>query len=198
MASVSHITPENARKMAQDGTGLLVDVRTVGEVLGESLPGSVYLPFDLVNAERLAGMGVQGKKPILVCRSGTRAVQAAESLAQEMGDVAVLDEGIAGWKKAGLPVDEGKKGMPIERQVLVGAGAMVFLFTLLGLLVSSFFFAFALFIGCGLMFAGFTGTCGMARVLVMMPWNKAPLGGCGASCAVGASAAGTAGTKGRG
>jgi hypothetical protein len=42
-----------------------------------------------------------------------------------------------------------------------------------------------LFMGLGLLFAGLTGTCGLALVMARMPWNKGAAG-CGsgnASCA---------------
>jgi hypothetical protein len=42
----------------------------------------------------------------------------------------------------------------------------------LGALVSPTFYALAGFVGAGLMFAGATGFCGMARVFAAMPWNR--------------------------
>jgi len=184
MAAISEITPGQADALVQENNGMFVDVRSVGEALGEQVPGSIFLPFDLVSKQRLEGLGIGNKTPILVCRSGSRAKQAAEALAQEMESVAVLDGGLIRWKEAGLPVDQGRKGIPLERQVLVGAGAMMMLFTLLGLLISPVFFALTIFMAGGMIFAGATGACGMARILVMMPWNRAPL--CGSGCTVAA------------
>jgi hypothetical protein len=43
----------------------------------------------------------------------------------------------------------------------------------LGTAVNPWFLGLSLFAGLGLVFAGATGFCGMARVLMMMPWNKA-------------------------
>lgn len=166
--------------MAEQGKGLFVDVRTVGEVLEEQVPDSVFLPFDLVSKERLDGLGGRDKTPILVCRTGRRATEAAQALSRQRDDVAVLDGGIVRWKDDGLPVTQGNKTIPLERQVLVAAGTMIFLFTLLGLAVSPYFFAATVFMAGGMVFAGVTGACGMARILTMMPWNKAPL--CTESC----------------
>ena len=39
-------------------------------------------------------------------------------------------------------------------------------------LVAPGFYALAGFVGAGLVFAGLTGFCGMARVLGAMPWNR--------------------------
>ena len=44
----------------------------------------------------------------------------------------------------------------------------------LGVFVSPWFLILPAFVGCGLMFAGITGWCGMALLLAKMPWNKAP------------------------
>ena len=60
----------------------------------------------------------------------------------------------------------------IERQTRFGAGLFVLLGVILGFNVHSGFFYFAGFVGVGLMFAGATDFCGMAKVLEKMPWNK--------------------------
>ncbi len=175
MPNITLLTPEDAEKMANEEKGAFIDVRTVGEAIAEHLPDSLFLPFDLVNQERLQGMGVGEKTPILVCRSGSRAKQAAEVLAQQLESVAVLDGGIVGWKERGMSLVTGTKTIPLDRQVLVGAGSMILLFIILGLLVSPLFFLVSLFMSGGMVFAGLTGACGMARILVMMPWNRKPL-----------------------
>lgn len=182
MSTVVKLSPATAQAMVQSGKGMFVDVRSISEALEEQVPKSVFLPFDLVSKERLQDLGIEGKTPIIVCRSGRRAGQAAEALAQTMDSVAVLDGGIVRWKADGLAVNEGHKALPLDRQVLIAAGSMMLLFMLLGLLVSPLFFAIALFMSCGMIFAGITGACGMARILLMMPWNKAPM--CGGMCAV--------------
>ena len=186
MAGIQMISPDEASRLVNDNIGKFIDVRTVGEVLAEQLPESVFLPFDLVSRTRLEKMGIADQKPILVCRSGTRAKQAAEALAREMDEVAVLDGGIVRWKKEGMAIQQGRKVIPLERQVLVAAGAMMLLFTLLGLLVSPLFFAATVFMACGMIFAGATGSCAMARILLLLPWNKAPM--CGNACGLSESA----------
>jgi hypothetical protein len=44
---------------------------------------------------------------------------------------------------------------------------------LLGWLVAPGFFALAGLVGAGLVFAGISGFCGMARLLARLPWNRA-------------------------
>ena len=61
--------------------------------------------------------------------------------------------------------------LSIERQVRIGAGALVAAGSLLSLVWPAFIIL-PLFIGCGLVFAGVTGFCGLGLALKAMPWNK--------------------------
>ena len=81
MTAISMLTPQQATQLVEEKSAKFIDVRSVGEVLAEQLPDSVFLPFDLVSRARLEEMGIAEKTPILVCRSGSRAKQAAEALA---------------------------------------------------------------------------------------------------------------------
>ena len=55
----------------------------------------------------------------------------------------------------------------------IAAGGLVLLGTGLGARVSPGGFGLAGFVGAGLVFAGVSGTCGMAQLLRRMPWNRA-------------------------
>jgi hypothetical protein len=60
--------------------------------------------------------------------------------------------------------------------VQIGAGSLAVVGTLLGLFVSPWFFAVPAFVGAGLITAGLTGFCGMARILMRAPWNRSVYG----------------------
>ena len=77
---------------------------------------------------------------------------------------------------SGLPVVADRR-QPIEimRQVQITAGALIVLGVLLSLWVAPQFIALSGFVGAGLMFAGISGWCGMAKLLGLMPWNRRPL-----------------------
>ena len=53
---------------------------------------------------------------------------------------------------------------------MIGVAAVVF--TLLGALVNPWFLAVPGFLGCGLVYAGFSGNCGLVTVLTLVPWNR--------------------------
>ena len=58
----------------------------------------------------------------------------------------------------------------------------------LGAFVNSWSLVIAAFFGAGLTFAGATGTCGLALLLMKMPWNRLstlPTGAGAAVCAAG-------------
>ncbi|CAE7327455.1 unnamed protein product [Symbiodinium sp. CCMP2456] len=98
------IDAEKAAKMVQDGA-VLVDVRTREEVL-EQTGGELPKVAALVPLDEWAGRAppplMRGKKVVLTCFHGNKSVLAWESLRSQFVDAYVLDDGVAGWKAAGL------------------------------------------------------------------------------------------------
>ena len=167
------ITPEDAARLLREGGATLVDVREADEHAREHIPGARNLPLSRLEDAELA---VQQGKPVLFhCRSGARTAGNADRLAAKAGlcEAYVVEGGLDAWKRAGLPVAEDRR-QPLElmRQVQIAAGSMVVLGVLLGAFVTPGFYLLSGFVGAGLVFAGVTGTCGLARVLRMMPWNR--------------------------
>lgn len=85
----------------------------------------------------------------------------------------MLEGGIEARKEAGLPVAR-DSNQPIEimRQVQIAAGSLVLIGVVLGALLHPAFYGLAGFVGAGLLFAGLSGWCGMAKLLALMPWNR--------------------------
>lgn len=61
---------------------------------------------------------------------------------------------------------------PLMRQVQIAAGALVLLGVILSQTIAPAWIALSAFVGAGLVFAGLSGFCGMARLLPLMPWNR--------------------------
>jgi rhodanese-related sulfurtransferase len=157
---------------------LLLDVRTPGEFGAEHIDGAVLHPLDRLDPEMVRKWTAERGRCVVVCRSGKRASMAAEKLAGAgISDLAILGGGMDGWKAAGLPVNRGRGVISIERQVRIGAGALVLAGEGLGLAVNAAWFGLAAFVGAGLVFAGVTDFCGMGILLAKMPWNQRG-GGC--------------------
>ena len=87
--------------------------------------------------------------------------------------LADLEGGMLAWQQAGLPVEKRKGApLPLMRQVQIVAGGLVLAGVLLSVLVAPGWIWLSGFVGAGLMFAGISGFCGMARLLAAMPWNQ--------------------------
>jgi glyoxylase-like metal-dependent hydrolase (beta-lactamase superfamily II) len=149
---------------------VLLDVRSPLEFESEHIEGSINVPIETL-ASRLETLP-SADDIVLVCRSGVRATVAADTLARAGRRARVLEGGILAWRRARLPLREGRKRLAVDRQVQLVAGGMVLLGSALTALVSPWFLLVPAFFGAGLAFAGATGTCGLALVLMKLPWNR--------------------------
>jgi rhodanese-related sulfurtransferase len=165
------LTPEAAQQRIAQGA-LLVDIRASDEYAREHIAAALHIPLAQLAPGNPALAGAQAV--IFHCRSGQRTRMAAQQLCDCAGCAAyVLDGGLDAWKRAGLPVRlDAAQPLELQRQVQIAAGSLVLAGTLLGLAASPWFFALSGFVGAGLVFAGVSGFCGMARLLVRMPWNR--------------------------
>jgi rhodanese-related sulfurtransferase len=172
--SLPRIRPAEARRLLQQGA-ILVDIREADEHAREKITGAHHLPLSKLEETELALH--EGKSVIFHCKSGARTAGSAARLAQKVGgacEAFVIEGGLDAWKKAGLPVAVDRHHpIELQRQVQIAAGSLAFFGTMLGLLVSPWFFGLPAFVGAGLMVAGATGFCGMARILMRAPWNRA-------------------------
>lgn len=153
----------------------VIDVREFSEFNSERIADAQLMP--LSNFEKHADEIDHTKPVYLMCRSGTRAKQAAEKLMKKgFTDIHVVEGGMMAWAGANLPVIKGEsKVWSLERQVRFTAGLLVLLGVVLTVFVHPYFLVIPAFIGAGLAFAGATDWCGMAMLLARMPWNKAPV-----------------------
>lgn len=170
MSELKSVTPQRARELLSGGA-LLVDIREADEHARERIAEARHHPASAFDP---AAIAADGRAVIFHCRSGVRTAAHAPRLAQAAGsDAYMLEGGLDAWKRAGLPVTlDRKKPIEIQRQVQLIAGALVFAGALLGLVASPMFFAVPILVGAGLMFAGATGFCGMAKLFALLPWNK--------------------------
>lgn len=176
MSTPTVISPEKAHQLVAAGA-VLVDIRATGEHAREHIPGARHLPFEQLAQAHLPG----GEGAILIyhCKSGNRTRMNAARLGQAAScEAYILEGGLDAWKKAGLPVQaDASQPMELSRQVQISAGSLILLGVVLGAWVSPWFYVLAGFVGAGLVFAGVSGFCGLARVLMHMPWNRRAMSG---------------------
>ena len=182
--SKSSITPEELYRLLAGGAAAeIMDVRTPGEYAAAHVPGAKLAPLDDLDAARFCREHDAGNGPVYVlCQTGGRARKAIERLQSAGFAGAVLVEGgTQAWMDAGLPVERGEsKVLPLMRQVQIVVGFLSALGAALSLMVHPLFALIPLVLGCGLLFAGLTGLCGLALLLAKMPWNR--MKNCGACC----------------
>ena len=176
---MSHVTlsPVELAGLLSTQSGLaVIDVRTPAEFAEVHATPARSLPLPDVSAAALAKLGhADTAAPVyLLCKSGRRAVTAADTLAaQGFTRPVVITGGTDAWLAAGLPVVRGAtKAVSIERQVRIGAGGLVFAGVLLAHFVNPNFIWLSGFVGAGLVFAGVTDFCGMGILLAKAPWNR--------------------------
>jgi rhodanese-related sulfurtransferase len=171
--TTTFISAADARRRLAEGGVVLIDIREPAEHAREHITGRLA-PLSKLDVASLAQILPPGSSPVFYCQSGSRTRMNTTKLADCVsGDCFVLEGGLSAWKRAGgtTRVD---RSQPIElmRQVQIAAGSLVLLGLALAAFVSPAWAALSAFIGAGLLFAGISGWCGMARLLALMPWNR--------------------------
>lgn len=165
------VAPATLQGWLRDGNATLIDVREPEEFAREHIAGARSIPLARISPDAIP----PGTRAVLHCKSGRRSAEAKARLAAAgLPGILQLQGGIEAWKSAGLPV-EAAPHVPISimRQVQIVAGSLVAIGTALGAFVSPLALVIPAFMGLGLLFAGVSGTCGLAALLGAMPWNRA-------------------------
>jgi rhodanese-related sulfurtransferase len=160
------------KRWLEQGEALLIDVREPPEYAAEHIPEAQLLPLSTFNPARVSEGA--GKKVVLHCVMGMRSAQAGQKLL-DAGFTTVYNfrGGVQAWKDAGYATVRGQRTpLSLQRQVQIASGALVLLGTLLGALVSPWFLVLSGGVGAGLVYAGMSGTCGMATLLARLPYNQ--------------------------
>ena len=170
--TVKTVDPKTLKSWLAAGDTVLVDVREPGMHAAERIAEARSVPLGSLDAARLPG--APGQRVVFQCEIGGMSATATRR-AMEAGrtDVYNLVGGISAWKDAGFPVERTAGApLPIIRQVQIVAGSLVVLGTVLGAAVSPWFLLLSGFVGAGLVFAGATGICAMAAMLLKLPHNR--------------------------
>jgi rhodanese-related sulfurtransferase len=170
--ALTSLSPAEVRQHLAKGGACLVDIREADEFARRRIKGALSSPLSAWDESPMADW--RDGDVVFTCRSGMRTASAAPQLASGVaGTSYVLAGGVDAWEAAGLPL-EVDKGAPLEimRQVQIAAGLLVLAGVTLGYLAAPLWFGLAAFVGAGLTFAGLSGYCGMAKLLMLAPWNR--------------------------
>ena len=173
--SLKTIDPEGLHRWMMEDKAVLIDIREADEYAREHIPGSRPVPLSGFDAADFADSA--DKIAVFHCASGNRTAQAAPRiLARGFQEVYQLAGGLAGWKQQGYETRINRKmPIPIQRQVQIIAGSMILCGVLLAWLLSPWFVLLSAFVGAGLLFAGLSGSCAMANLLGLLPYNRRAL-----------------------
>lgn len=171
------LPPAEARAAVAQGEAVVIDVREPFERTSAFIPGSHPHPMSTFDAAALRAAHPTARL-VFQCKSGARSADAAKRFAQATGDADTwqLAGGIDAWRGAGHPVERSAHAprLDIMRQVQITAGSLVLVGVLGSLFIHPAVLGLSAFVGAGLVFAGVSGWCGMARLLGRLPWNRAP------------------------
>ncbi len=167
------IDPAALRELLDSGQRpRILDVRSPAEFETAHIPGAYNVPLDLLREHRAELLDHLGEEVVLLCRSGARATQAGQSLAQAgLPNLRILDGGMLAWQAAHAPVNLGRPRWDLERQVRLVAGAIVLASILASIAVPGLKWI-AGAIGAGLAVAALTNTCAMGMLLAKLPYNR--------------------------
>ncbi|MBR6026698.1 MAG: rhodanese family protein [Neisseriaceae bacterium] len=169
--AIKTIDAKQADELIKSGA-VIIDIRSQDEYVRKHIDGAICIPVSEMNAEKIPA----NSTIIFSCLSGMRTQSNAETLSKcacNCSNVYILEGGMNAWEKCGLPIEKNAAcSLDVMRQVQIAAGSLILIGVLLGFFVSKWFFLLSGFVGAGLLFAGLTGFCGMAVLLMKMPWNK--------------------------
>jgi len=131
------------------------------------------IPLNELKVEAILAEHKPGIPIYVLCQAGMRASKTSEQFERaSCNDCVLVEDGTQAWIDAALPIHHGARSvLLLMRQVQIVAGVLSAAGAIMALAVNPWFAVLPLFIGCGLIFAGITGTCGLALLLARMPWN---------------------------
>ena len=151
----------------------IVDVREPMEFAGGHIAGSRNIPL-----AQLGEAPLPDGPLVVVCQSGARSERGVAVLNRRGLTVGIadLEGGLIAWQAAQLPLERRRGApLPLMRQVQIAAGSLVLLGVILSQAIAPGWIWLSGFVGAGLVFAGVSGFCGMARLLAVLPWNRVTL-----------------------
>lgn len=174
MSSIKTVNSKLLNQWLESNEAILIDVRDPYEFKEQRIAGSKNIPLGELKSEDLTSMALQNKKLVIHCKSGKRSMAACEKIAgfDANVDLWTLDGGITSWSEQGFATIKDSTILPIERQMQIAMGTIIVGGSLLTYFSSMHWIIIPIIIGLGLINAGVTGWCGMAKCIAKMPWNK--------------------------
>lgn len=176
------IESKKVHELVTSKDAILIDVREPAENRACSIADAYLLPLGKINVDLINELKQNHikenkvePKVIIHCQKGIRGTKACKKLLKQTSELQLhnLEGGIEAWQAVGLPVNKTENGvLPLDRQVQITIGSVVLISSLIAYFININFVFLSAFFGAGLLFAGLSGFCGLARVIAKMPWNQ--------------------------
>jgi hydroxyacylglutathione hydrolase len=149
---------------------IIIDVRTPEEYHLEHIQWSINMPVD--QFDDFVTKLWSYDNIYIYCNTGNSSTLFAKKAQIEWIQTTIVVWWLSVWSKK-YPTIKQKWALPMMQQVQIGAGSLVLLGIILSLATNNWqFIILSTFVWVGLVFAGSTGYCGMAKALAKMPWNR--------------------------
>jgi len=174
MSQIKSVDAQTLNKWMKANKVLLIDVREPLECSIEKIAFAKNVPLAQIDLEDLDLPKNKNKPIVIQCRSGARSMSACKKLSEADPSLELynLDGGILAWKAQGYDVVQEKDALPLERQVQLTLGIIITFGVLMAYLFNDSWILVPAIIGLGLINAGLTGWCGMAKLVALFPWNN--------------------------
>ncbi len=176
MPQISTISVSKFKNMVNDGSPIIIDVRTPKEFQSFHLNGAINLPLGEVTYSKLQqemGEPTDGTETVyILCHSGKRAEAAAIKLSGESpASFVVVEGGSVACDAAGMDIIRSDTKISLERQIRLVAGGLALIGLGLGVYANTDYYALTALVSADLMFAGITDNSALKLILERMPWN---------------------------
>lgn len=167
-----NVSAQTVKQWLDNDEAVLIDVREPAEFSTRHIEGATLIPVGKISVDDLPQTD---KKVVIYCQKGARGNTACSKVTATEHGVSVynLEGGIAAWQQANLHTVAGNSSvLPLDRQVQITIGSAVLAGSLSAYWLDPVYAFVPAFFGAGLLFAGLSGTCGLALLLAKMPWNQ--------------------------
>ena len=170
---MKNVDAKTLKQWLSDGEAIVIDVRESAEHTANNIPEASLCPLGELDKKK--SNFPKNKKIVMHCKTGKRGSLACQKLLEIYPELDVynLQGGIEAWEIAGFTTKKSKSWiLPLDQQVQLTIGILLIMGSVLAYYVSPLFNLLTGFLGGGLTFAGLSGSCGMAKLIAKMPWNK--------------------------
>ena len=174
MNQIKNIDSKTLNNWLNENMAVLIDVREPLEYKIEHIKHAKNIPLSTICLEDVNLPKNKSKKIVMQWRSGSRSKAACEKILKHDSSLILynLEGGILDWSQQGFPTTTEKQVLPLERQVQITLGSIIIFGVVMAYFVSTSWLILPAIIGMGLINAGITGWCGLAKLVARLPWNK--------------------------